>query len=247
MEIHLQTLVSDIVAENYKAANIFKRHEIDFCCNGQRSIQEVSELKEIDPEYLIQEINQYIQEEVESDTNYLSWDIGFLSDYIYNKHHKYVEEKSPIILEFLNKICKVHGRQHPELFDIQALFSEAVKDLAAHMKKEELILFPYFKKLAQISKDDSKPINSPLFENVSSPIAVMHLEHDNEGERFRKISKLTNKYTTGEDACTTYRVCFAMLKEFEEDLHKHIHLENNILFKKALEIEEEYKRSKALS
>ena len=236
MKINTQTLVSDIVAENYKTATIFKSHEIDFCCNGNRSIQEVSDLKNINSKELIQQIEDSFETKRTNDTNYKSWDIGFLSDYIYNKHHKYIEEKTPHIQELLTKICQVHGNHHSELSIINTLFNESAKDLAAHMKKEELILFPYFKKLSSLQES----VSSPLFEDLESPIAKMHDEHDDEGERFRKISGLTKGYTPPKDACRTYQVCFAMLKEFEEDLHKHIHLENNILFKRALEIENQH-------
>ena len=139
----------------------------------------------------------------------------------------------------MEKLCKVHGERHPELFDINVLFNIGAGALAQHMKKEELILFPYVKKLCQAIKENSS-IEQPHFGTIENPIAMMMDEHENEGERYSKISQLTNNYTPPEDACNTYKVAFLMLQEFEQDLHKHIHLENNILFPKAKEIEKQF-------
>lgn len=232
MNITTQTLVSDIVAENYTTAEIFKKHNIDFCCNGNRSIDVVCTAQSIDSTELIKQLNETFNLKKDAH-DYQSWDLSFLSDYIYNTHHKYVERKIPEIKSYLDKICQVHGNQHPELHDINALFVESANDLTTHMKKEELILFPYFKKLSDSNTNESQPV-SRQFQTVESPIAMMHKEHDDEGERFRKIEALSNNYVPPEHACNTYKVTFAMLKEFQEDLHKHIHLENNILFKKAI-------------
>ncbi|MGB1268497.1 MAG: iron-sulfur cluster repair di-iron protein [Flavobacteriaceae bacterium] len=236
MDINNETLVSNIVAENYKTAAIFKSYGVDFCCNGNRSIEKVCSTNKINNDELINQLVNCCK--TEPDTNdYQSWDITFLTDYIYNTHHKYIEIKTPEIKQYLNKICQVHGAQHPELFEIKALFTESADDLAMHMKKEELILFPYFKKLAE-AKNNGISVSSPQFDTVKSPIAMLHQEHDNEGHRFRKIASLSNNYTPPQDACNTYKVTFSLLQEFEEDLQKHIHLENNILFKKGVELEQ---------
>ncbi|MGJ8744806.1 iron-sulfur cluster repair di-iron protein [Polaribacter sp.] len=236
MKINNKTLVSEIVAENYKAATIFKSYGIDFCCNGNRSIATVCAADDVNEAELIHQLVSSF--ETETDTNdYKTWDIDFLSDYIYNKHHKYVEKKIPEIKQYLDKICRVHGGRHPELLEINNLFTGSANELTMHMKKEELILFPYFKKLA-VAQRNKTTVSSPQFGSVTSPIAMMHEEHDNEGHRFRKISDLSNNYTPPKDACSTYKVSFSLLQEFEEDLHKHIHLENNILFKKGVELEQ---------
>ncbi|MNT11953.1 Iron-sulfur cluster repair protein YtfE [compost metagenome] len=133
----------------------------------------------------------------------------------------------------------MHGASHPELFEINQLFIGCAGELAQHMKKEELILFPFIKKMVKASLTDEL-IEQPHFGTVENPIAMMMHEHDAEGERFRKIALLTNDYTPPADACNTYRVTFAMLAEFEEDLHKHIHLENNILFPAAAVLEKKF-------
>lgn len=237
MEIKSKNNIGTIVALNYQTAAVFKKYGIDFCCNGNRSIKDACDSKNIDSKILIKELDE-VNNQAISDHDYVSWDIGFLSDYIYNNHHKYVEKKIPEIKGYLDKLCKVHGNNHPELFEIQKLFSDGANELTVHMKKEEIILFPYFHKLAKALEFKDHTFSSQL-KSIENPIAVMHKEHDNEGERFRKIRKLTNNYTIPNDACGTYQVTFSLLKEFEEDLHKHIHLENNILFSKALKIEKE--------
>jgi|SRR5690606_14359389 len=132
----------------------------------------------------------------------------------------------------------VHGKNHPELEVLKNEFSVASGLLAQHMKKEELILFPFVRKMEQM-KNGYRPVEQPPFGTVQNPVTIMMLEHDTEGERFRKIAALTNNFNPPEDACNTYRVSFALLKEFEDDLHQHIHLENNILFPKAIALEKE--------
>ena len=220
MKINKETLVSDIVARNYKSASVFKKHKIDFCCQGNRSLDTVCVTNDIHIDDLIEELKNSFT--TEKDTNdYWAWGIDFLSDYIYNNHHCYVENKIPEIKQYLNKICEVHGARHPELFEIKDLFKASASELTMHMKKEELILFPYFKKLAKAIKGEE--VSYPTsFTSVKSLIAMMHQEHDNEGHRFRKIAELSNHYTPSKDACSTYKVTFSMLQEFEEDLHKHI-------------------------
>lgn len=235
MNINSNTLVSEIVAGNYNTATVLKKYEIDFCCNGNRTLKEVSTKKSIGVSVLLSEILSIEEPKIISD-DYKNWDIGFLSDYVYQNHHLYVEKKGPEIISYLEKLCKVHGDKHPELFEITTLFKEAVGDLTMHMKKEELILFPFIKKIAKAYKNDEK-LQEPPFGSISNPINMMHSEHDNEGERFRKISELSNNYQPPKDGCNTYKIAFILLKEFEDDLHKHIHIENNILFKKAISIE----------
>ena len=235
MEINKNTIVGDVVADNYKAATVFSNYKIDFCCNGNRSLETVCAEKELSLETLMNDLEDSFSVANSSD-DYKKWDIGFLADYVYNNHHIYVENKIPEIKQYLTKICSVHGAEHPELFKINDLFVGAAGALTQHMKKEELILFPYFKKLA-IAFKAKESIDLPGFGSVQNPISVMHQDHDTEGDRFREISRLTNDYTPPAGACNSYKATFAMLKEFEADLHKHIHIENNILFKKAIEIE----------
>lgn len=233
-----QTRIGELVAEDYRSAAVFKKHKIDFCCNGGRSIAEACEKKNIDTQALINELNDALKDASAEKIEFNSWPADLLIDYILKKHHRYVEERIPILQEFLTKLVSVHGHHYKELLEIKAEFDEAAKALGAHMKKEEIILFPYVQKMVLIQAAKTTLQPAP-FGTVENPIHMMHHEHDTEGERFRKIEKLSNDYTPPAEACNTYRVAYAMLKEFQEDLHQHIHLENNILFPKALQLEEQ--------
>lgn len=235
-----QRPIGEVVADNYKTATIFKKHKIDFCCQGGRTIDEACQKQGISRWELLRDLEDVIKDDKSDTTDYQSWPLDLLADYIEKKHHRYVEQRSSEIRPFLDKICKVHGDRHPELLEINQLFTDSVGELAQHMKKEELVLFPYIRKMVD-AKTAGNPLPAPHFGTVENPIAMMMHEHDVEGERFRKIAELTNEYQPPADACNTYRISFSMLKEFEDDLQFHIHLENNILFPKAKAMEEEMK------
>jgi len=238
MESLVEKPIGQIVAEDYRTAQIFKNHKIDFCCQGNRSIQEAAEKSKIEPQVLINEINAIKQEVKEGTVDYKTWPLDLLADYIEKKHHRYVVEKTSILKTYLEKLCKVHGERHPELFEITDHFNKSAGELAAHMQKEEIILFPTIRKMVQAKQNGSK-MEKLHFGTVQNPIQMMMTEHENEGERFRLIDELSNNYTPPRDACSTYRVTYALLQEFENDLHQHIHLENNILFPKSTELEKE--------
>lgn len=239
MESLQNKTIGAFVAEDYRTAAVFTRYKIDFCCKGNRTINEVCEKQEIDSKELLKKIQDALLAEDSNKIDFNSWPLDLLAEYIEKTHHRYVEDKSIVIMQFLNKLCSVHGANHPELFQINELFTECAGELAQHMKKEELMLFPFIKKMIK-AKETEEDLMQPPFGTVSNPIAMMMHEHDTEGERFREIASLTNDYTAPSDGCTTYKVTFAMLKEFEENLHTHIHLENNILFPKAMVLEKEF-------
>lgn len=238
MEAILEKTIGQIVADDYRSAAVFKKFGIDFCCNGNRGIEEACEQNNVDADELRKALDIALAETTIETTDYKSWPLDLLSDYIEKKHHSYVEERIPVLKQYLNKINKVHGAKHPELQQIYDLFIASGGELAMHMKKEELVLFPYIRKMVK-AEQTGETLNEPRFGTVKNPIQTMMHEHDNEGERFRQIEALSNGYTPPEDACGTYKVAFAMLKEFQDDLHQHIHLENNILFPKAEEMEME--------
>lgn len=231
--------IGSFVAEDFRTAAVFSKYRIDFCCKGNRTVTEVCEKQNIDADALLENVLQVVQSENSGSIDFNSWPLDLLADYIEKTHHRYVEEKMNVLLPFLDKLCKVHGANHPELLKINELFIGCAGELSQHMKKEELILFPFVKRMLKTKESDGI-LSQPSFGTVTNPIAMMMHEHDNEGERFREIAELTNNYTPPADACTTYRVTFAMLKEFEADLHKHIHLENNILFPKAVTLEKDF-------
>lgn len=236
MNIQEKTTIGDFVAQDFRTAAIFTKYGIDFCCKGQRTIDEVCSKKNINENQLLNDLNVVLATKNDSGIDFNSWPLDLLVDYIEKTHHRYVEEKTPVILQFLGKLASVHGGNHPELIQINELFIGCAGELAQHMKKEELILFPFIKKMMSATISH-QAIEAPHFGTVNNPITMMMEEHDAEGERFRTIAALTNNYTVPENACNTYRVAFAMLEEFEQDLHKHIHLESNILFPKTKALE----------
>lgn len=231
--------IGEIVAEDFRTASVFKKHGIDFCCKGDRTVEDACAQKNLDAEAVYNDLEN-LPNGQNGNTDYTSWPLDLLAEYIEKIHHRYVEEKTPILLAFLDKLCKVHGEHHPELFEIKELFEASAKDLGAHLKKEELVLFPFIKNLVK-AKNNGETAPEAHFGTVENPIAMMTHEHSVEGERLRKIGEITGEYTPPQDACQTYRVTFAMLEEFENDLHKHIHLENNILFPKSIQLEKELK------
>lgn len=238
MNIQENNIIGELVAQDYRAASVFKKYGIDFCCQGNRTIEDACVAKNLDSKSVVMDLNNINQEKTTDSTDYQSWPLDLLADYIEKKHHRYVQDKTLEIQPYLDKICKVHGEHHPELIEIKDEFNASAGELAAHMKKEELILFPFIKKMAKAKQEGTK-IDAAHFGTVKNPIQMMMDEHTVEGERFRLIEEISNSYTPPQDACNTYRVTFALLKEFEQDLHLHIHLENNILFPKAIEMEKE--------
>jgi len=236
--------IGSIVAEDYRAAAVFNAHGIDFCCRGGRTLEEVCRSTGLDPARIEQEIEQAVTRDNGAEHDFKSWDAGRLIEHIERVHHRYVGSRTITLLQFLDKLCKVHGERHPELFAIQREFQGCAEAMAAHMKKEELILFPFINQLEK-AKQHGTTLPTPGFGTVDNPIAMMEHEHDAEGERFRRIAELSDGYTSPPDGCTTYATAFAMLKEFEEDLHRHIHLENNILFPRAIALEKESPRASA--
>ncbi|TZF84038.1 iron-sulfur cluster repair di-iron protein [Pedobacter sp. BS3] len=239
MENLAQKTVGAIVADNYKTASVFQKYHIDFCCNGDRTLDEACKAENVDTRLLEREIASALEGSPENYSGYNTWSLDFLADFIQKKYHGGIRERSPEITAYLDKICKVHGQRHPELKDIYHLFSESVAELNMHMKKEEVMLFPFIRKMVQ-AKNEQSELVLPMFGTVRNPVQMMMIEHNQEGERFRQIAGLSNNYTPADDACSTYKVAFEALKTFEEDLHVHIHLENNILFPKSILLEQEF-------
>lgn len=230
--------IGAMVAEDFRTAAVFKKYGIDFCCKGGRTIADACEKKDIDEQKIYEEIENLPKSEG-TNIDFTSWPLDLLADYVEKTHHRYVEEKTPVLQAFLDKLCKVHGDRHPELFEIRELFDESAKDLAAHMKKEELILFPFVRNMIK-AQQTGEALRLPHFGTVENPVNMMQHEHTIEGERFEKIAKLTGGYIPPADACNTYKVAFAMLQDFENNLHTHIHLENNILFPKSIHLEKDF-------
>jgi regulator of cell morphogenesis and NO signaling len=229
--------VGSIVAADYRKAEVFKKHGIDFCCKGNKSVEEACAERNIDPEIVEQELAEYAGIAGVRPLKYKNWPIDFLADYIVNTHHTYVKETAPVISELAEKVYRRHGNQHPELKSVADIVERVVAELAAHMIKEEKVLFPYVKELV-INKAISNKIASP-FGSVQNPVSLMEMEHEVVGKDMEYLRNITGNYSLPANACASYTLLYKLLEEFENDLHLHIHLENNILFPKAIEMEKE--------
>lgn len=225
--------VSQIVASNYQTAKVFSRYGIDFCCKGGIPLSKACLDKDINITEIIEALEDAMRLTNADEPSHT--DLVVLIEHIETVHHKYVKETIRVLQPYLNKVQIVHSDRHPELNIIVDEFSQCAQELSAHMMKEELVLFPYIKAMYE-SKKKGFVLAKPHFGHVDNPIRMMEHEHVTEGERFQRIAELTDGYTPPKDACQTYRVAFSMLKEFEADLHRHIHLENNVLFTAARQL-----------
>lgn len=230
--------IGEIVAKDYRKAQVFKNLGIDFCCGGKKTIAEVCDKKGIDPAEVERQLEAVKGEAADSEHDFQNWDLGFLSDYVINTHHRYVRDNTPFILEISQKVARVHGDRHPELVHVAQLFERIANDLTLHMVKEEKILFPFIKELAQVYNSGGM-VPWADFGKISVPIQVMDSEHEQVGGDFETIRAITGNYTLPADACSSYTILFKKLEEYENDLHRHVHLESNILFPKAIQLEKE--------
>ena len=236
--------VGEIVAEDYRTAGVFKKFDMDFCCGGGRPLSEACAKKGVNVDELLAEINKVTQESSDHH-NYNEWSPQFLIDYIINNHHHFVRTKLPEIKAYAKKVAKVHGKSYPELQEMLELFLRLKDEMISHLDKEEKILFPYIKKLGKMIAEGEPAARELQFESSEASIAMLEDEHEEAGDLMARLKKLSNNFTPPEDACTTFRVYFQNLKGFQDDLHKHVHLENNILFPKAQELEQIMNRAKA--
>lgn len=246
MNIRGQQSIGSIVAHDYRAAAVLTAHGIDFCCKGGRTVDEVCQTKGIDPGLLNREIDAALARDTHDGEDFRNWSLAHLIDHIEQVHHRYVEQRLQVLREYLDKLCKVHGERHPELFGIRDEFSACGAAMAVHMKKEEFLLFPFIKQLEKAQQEGNLP-PTPHFGTVNNPVHMMMDDHDAEGERFRRIKQLSWGYANPPDGCVTYSTAMRMLQEFEEDLHKHIHLENNILFPRAVALESDLRSHRHLA
>ncbi len=222
--------IGEIVRGDIRKAEVFKKLGIDFCCGGKKTLAQACKEKGLS-EITVTEL---LEEPTQTDTQNLdfkSWNAGFLADFIVNQHHEYVRTNAPLIKELSEKVSTKHIEKYPYLKTVHDKVLLLLNELDTHMKKEEVILFPYIKQM------EASQMKAGGFNSVQNPIWVMEQDHDLAGELLRDIKMLTNNYVAPEDACNSHRLYLHKLQEFENDLFQHIHLENNILFPKALEVE----------
>lgn len=244
----MNTTISDAIKAYSGIEKILKKYDLDVCTNVDSTLNELMDQNFAPPlekERFLSEILDAQLKKEKKDIVYDHLELDELANHIEQKHHKYIEEKIPIIKQHLERIVSVHGNRHPELRDIQSIFNEASGELAMHLKKEELILFPFIRKMV-IAKRDRQIIDKPGFDSIEIPIGRMHSEHNDETESFRQIRELSNHYTVPKDGCGTYAIAFSMLREFEEDLLVHIEKENQNLFKRSIVLEKELKAAKLI-
>ena len=229
--------VGKMVAEDYRKAEVFKRHGIDFCCGGNIPLSQACQEKNANIELVQAELDEIDKRESAPEEDFESWELDMLVDHIVGVHHIYIKKNNPVIREFVNRVKMVHGMNKPNVSDISDRFDALAAELDAHLHKEEMILFSYIKQMVQAKKNGTG-IDAP-FGTVQNPINMMLAEHDSAGNELAIIQKLTEDYTPPKGACATHKVSYGQLKEYADDLMRHIHLENNILFPKAIELEKE--------
>lgn len=228
--------LGQLAAKDLRKAQVFKKYGLDFCCGGKKTVKQACAEKGLDVTKIEQELQQAETNPLIRSLPYDEWSPDFLADYIVNTHHSYVKKTLPDLRTYAAKVAGVHGGHHPELVAIQQLVEQVNAELVAHMIKEEKILFPYIKELAGAA-GKIQPAHAVAFTSVQSPISMMEMEHEMAGKKMEKIRTLSDNFLLPADACASYSLLYRTLDEFENDLHTHIHLENNILFPKALLIE----------
>lgn len=224
--------VGDLVSEDYRRASVFKQFGLDFCCGGGRPLRDACARQQVDLDAVIDALLAADARASRAPEPAERWEPARLADHIEREHHGYVRETLPVLKAFTGKVARVHGRAHPELVEIAAIVDEIAAEMEAHMVVEEQAAFPRIRALAGASGDGG-PSPQELAD-LALLITTMESEHDRVGELMRRIRVLSADFAPPEYACATYRAAFVKLEEFEGDLHRHVHLENNVLFPAAL-------------
>ena len=229
MKTYKQTKIGDIVTQDFRAAEVFKKAGIDFCCGGSQSLEAACRDKKLDVAEIESELEKLENSEPGLSHKFNEWKLDFLCDYIVNTHHQTVMKLLPELTFYTQKIAEVHGDNHPELSEIANLFAQVDTELRQHLRNEEEVLFPAIREVLKTNSAESKA-------TIISEITRMTGEHEFAGGAMDKINELSHRYAVPEDGCNTYRVAYKLLEQFEDDLHIHVHLENNILYPKAMKL-----------
>ena len=228
----LSEKVGRLVARNPRFGRVFEQYQIDYCCRGNVDLAEACRLADVAPEPIVNALIQVAEQPAEDETDWDAESLNELADHIEQTHHVYLRNELPRLTELIDKVCRAHGERKPELFELRDVFASMRAELESHMMKEEQILFPSVRAL----EHQGGPLQFP-FGSIANPIRMMEHEHDTAGNALREMRRLTNDWTPPKDACPTYRVMLESLAELEQDLHIHIHKENNILFPRAQVLE----------
>ncbi len=236
MNFSTETRVKEIALANPGARRILEDAGVDYCCGGGKSLQDACMHAGVTADEILYRLWQNAGLTGDADTEWTNAPLAELTRHIRERHHQYVRDSIPRVRALLAKIREKHGAKHREIGEIEKLFGDVAREMTSHMQKEEQILFPYIDALER-STNGNGSMEPPFFQTVRNPIHAMMQEHDVAGELVRQIRKASNDYKAPADTCTTHQAVYQELKQFEEDLHLHVHLENNILFPRAVEME----------
>ena len=231
----LRQSLADIVTNDDRAAAVFERAGLDYCCHGHETLEDAAAERGVPAEELLDRLDALGPAPPEAGAAAVV-DLDALTTQIVAQHHEYVRRTSPVISGWLAKLAAQHGERHPELLEVSATFAAFAEEMANHMVKEEQILFPYIDSLTTVARSGGRLPPSP-FGTVLNPIRMMEADHREADAHLMRLRTLTNGYTPPADGCTTYRLCYETLARYEADLHRHVHLENNVLFPRAIELE----------
>ena len=236
MNFNNETKVKDIALANPEARQILEDAGVDYCCGGGKSLHDACAHAEVSAEQILKRLRENSKLVRPDEKAWTSAPLGDLTRHIREKHHRYVREAIGRIKTLLEKVKAKHGKNHPEIAEVQRLFTEVGQEMTMHMQKEEQILFPYIDAVER-SKTGNGSLEPLFFQTVKNPIHAMMKEHDSAGDLVKQIRKVSGDYIPPSDACTSYKALYQDLHEFEADIHQHVHLENNILFPRAVEME----------
>jgi regulator of cell morphogenesis and NO signaling len=237
MNISDTTTVRDLAAGIPGATRVFENFGIDYCCGGRRTLAEACREAGLPIEDLARSLEEAgLASHPGAERDWLQETLTALTEYIIDIHHSFTRHELDRLEKLFDKVCSRHGENHPELFEAQKSFYQLKQDLIPHMLKEEQVLFPYITRMEEAA-GDGRAIPPPFFGTVRNPVRMMMTEHDTAGDLLKLLRSVTNGYATPPDGCISFQTLYQALAAFEADLHQHIHLENNILFPRAVEIE----------
>ncbi len=236
MNFSSETKVKDIALSNPGARQILEDAGVDYCCGGGKSLHEACMHADVPAAGILKRLRENSEQVSPGEAVWVSAPLADLTRHIREKHHRYVREAIARVRPLFEKVKAKHGEKHREIAAIEELFLEVGREMIMHMQKEEQILFPYIDALEH-SANGNGSLEPPFFQTVQNPIHAMMKEHDSAGDLVKQIRKASAEYTPPADGCTSYQALYQDLREFEADLHQHVHLENNILFPRAVEME----------
>jgi len=236
MNFSTETKVREIALSNPEARHVLEDAGVDYCCGGGKSLHEACSGTGASAEEILRRVRENSKHVRPDAANWTSAPLSDLTRHIRENHHQYVRAAIPRIRVLVNKVKAKHGSTHGEIAVIQELFTRVGREMIMHMQKEEQILFPYIEALER-SANGNGALEPPFFQTVRNPVQAMMKEHDAAGDVVKQIRNASGEYVAPDGACTSFQALYEDLKEFEEDLHLHVHLENNILFPRAVELE----------